>query len=126
VFICKVVCCLAKYRDGLGIVADILRVASSGAKKTHIMYFANLSHDLLEKYLLATVESGFLRPNGDGYEVTGQGQAFLEKYLAFHDKSSKLQSELRSVEFERETLKRMCQAVENGRVKVASRRKRRR
>ena len=120
-----VVCSMAKYRDGLGIVADILNAASSGAKKTRIMYLANLSHELLEKYLWATVESGFLRLNGDGYEVTGKGQAFLEKYEAFSSKSSKVESELRSVEFERETLKRMCQPLENGRVKVATRRKRR-
>ena len=48
---------MAKYRNGLSIIADILHVAGSGAKKTHIMYFANLSHELLEKYLSATVQA---------------------------------------------------------------------
>jgi predicted transcriptional regulator len=111
---------MIKYRDGLGIIADILHAAGNGAKKTHIMYFANLSYGLLEKYLWATVQSGFLRLNGDGYEVTERGQAFLEKYLAFSSRSSKLENELQSVEFERETLKRMCQLLENGKPKARS------
>jgi predicted transcriptional regulator len=118
---------MGRYRDGLKIIADILSVArgaGSGAKKTRIMYIANLSHELLEKYLWATVHSGFMRLNGDGYEVTEKGQAFLEKYLAFSSRSSKLESELHSVEFERETLKRMCQPVKGGKLKVANGRKR--
>jgi predicted transcriptional regulator len=42
---------MGKYRDGLGIIADILHAAGSGAKKTRIMGVANLSYTLFEKYL---------------------------------------------------------------------------
>jgi len=42
---------LGKYRDSLCIVAAILESANSGASKTRIMYQANLSFSLLEKYL---------------------------------------------------------------------------
>jgi predicted transcriptional regulator len=115
---------MVKYRDGLGIIADILHAAGSGAKKTHIMYSANLSYELLEKYLLATVKSGFLQANNDGYEVTGKGQAFLEKYLAFSSRYSKLENELRSALFEREILQRMCQPLGNNKAKTERRRKR--
>jgi len=115
---------MAKYRDGLGIIADILHVAGRGAKKTRIMYVANLSHGLLEKYLGLTVRSGFLRLNGNGYEVTERGQVFLEKYLAFSSRSSKLENEFESVNFERETLKRMCQPSRDHKLRLASRGKR--
>jgi predicted transcriptional regulator len=118
---------MGKYRDMLGIIADILRAAGSGSKKTRIMGVANLSYRLFEKYLGRTVQVGFLRLNGDGYEVTERGQAFLEKYLALSSRSSKLENELQSVEFERETLKRMCQPLRNGtpKARCANGRKRR-
>jgi predicted transcriptional regulator len=110
---------MAKYRNGLGIIADILNAAGSGAKKTRIMYVANLSHDLLEKYLRETVDIGFLRLNSEGYEVTGRGKAFLEKYADYSGKYSKLESELQSARFEREILERMCQPLSRDRNRGA-------
>jgi len=41
-------------------VADILEAANSGANKTHIMFGANLSFKLLEKYLGLVVDAGFV------------------------------------------------------------------
>jgi len=125
VFLYLVVPSMVKYRDELGITADILHAAGNGAKKTRIMYIANLSHELLKKYLWATTRSGFLRPNDEGYEVTEKGQAFLEKYGAFSSKYSKLENELQSAMFEREILKGMCQPMRNGKLKAMYGRKRR-
>jgi len=116
---------MAKYRDGLGIIADILHAAGSGAKKTRIMGVANLSYTLFEKYLEDTVQIGFLRMNDDGFEVTEKGKDFLEKYMSFSNRYSKLESELRSVLSERDVLKSMCQPAKNGKVKVVCGRKRR-
>jgi predicted transcriptional regulator len=115
---------MVKYRDGLRIIADILHAAGSGTKKTRIMGLANLSYRLLEKYLGKTVQTGFLRLNDDGYEVTEKGQAFLEKYEDFSSRYSKLESELQSALFEREVLKRMCQPLENCKLKTVVGRKR--
>ena len=115
---------MAKYRDGLRIIADILHAAGSGTKKTRIMGLSNLSYRLLEKYLGQTVQNGFLRLNDEGYEVTKKGQAFLEKYEDFSSKYSKLESELQSAIFEREILKRMCQPLENRKLKTVAGRKR--
>ena len=42
---------MGSYRDKLDIIADILNVASRKPKKTQIMYQANLSFRLLQKYL---------------------------------------------------------------------------
>lgn len=100
---------LVKYRNRLDIIADILGVAGSGAKKTRIMYVANLSYGLLEKYLGVTVGLGFLRVDGNGYAVTEKGEAFLEKYSAFSRRSSVVEKKFRSISFEREALKRMCE-----------------
>jgi predicted transcriptional regulator len=41
-------------------VADILKVANSGGNKTHVMFGANLSLKLLEKYLGLAVGAGFV------------------------------------------------------------------
>jgi predicted transcriptional regulator len=116
---------MAKYRDGLGIIADILHAAGSGAKKTRIMGVANLSYRLFEKYLGDTVQIGFLRMSDGGFEVTKKGQNFLEKYVSFSTRYSKLESELRNVLSEREVLTRMCQPSRNRKFKVVCGRKRR-
>jgi predicted transcriptional regulator len=100
---------MSKYRDELRIIADILHAAGSGAKKTRIMYIANLSYELLEKYLWATVQSGFLRVNDVGYEVTDRGKAFLEKYVEFSSRCSQVERDRQSILFEREVLRKMCQ-----------------
>jgi predicted transcriptional regulator len=116
---------MVKYRDGLRIIADILHAAGDGSKKTRIMYLANLSYSLFEKYLRETVKTGFLRLNDGGYEVTKKGQDFLEKYHDFSSRYSKLESELQSAMFEREILKRMCQPMKNGKLKAVCERRRR-
>jgi predicted transcriptional regulator len=116
---------MVKYRDGLGIVADILRAAGSGAKKTRIMGVANLSYRLFEKYLGDTVQIGFLRMSDGGFEVTEKGLDFLEKYVSFSGRYSELESELRSVLSEREALRRMCRPSRNGKIRATCGRKRR-
>jgi predicted transcriptional regulator len=124
-FLCMVVFSMTKYRDGLGIIADILNAAGKGAKKTRIMGVANLSYRLFEKYLREIVQVGFLRLNNDGYEVTEKGHAFLEKYNDFSSRYSRLQNELQSAMYEREVLKRTCQPLRNDRLNTVCGRKRR-
>ena len=49
---------MRSYRERLDIVADMLQVVNeAGAKKTQIMYKANLSYNLLKKYLADIVEA---------------------------------------------------------------------
>lgn len=115
---------MVKYRDCLGIIADVLHAAGTGAKKTRIMYVANLSHDLLEKYLRETIDIGFLRLNSEGYEVTERGQAFLQKYSDFYSKYSKLENELQNAKFEREILERMCHPFSRTKYKIVNGRRR--
>jgi predicted transcriptional regulator len=110
-----------KYRDRVDIIAAILNVAGNGAKKTKIMYIANLSYTLLKKYLEEIVGMRFMRFNGDGYGVTEKGRLFLERYAEFSTKYSKLESELELMRFEREVLERMCESRVIGPKLIATR-----
>ena len=110
-----------KYRHRVDIIADILRIAHDGAKKTRIMYIANLSYRLLEKYLTHTVDLGFVQANNEGYEATEKGRMFLQKYTQFSSKYCTLQNEVQNMKFERQILERMCEPV---RINVAGRKRR--
>ncbi len=107
----------------MDIIADILKVASNGANKTKIMYIANLSYELLQKYLEETIDIGFMCFNGSGYEVTDRGRLFLEKYIQFSSRYSALKSELELVTFEKEILKKMCEHRRDGSSKSILRRR---
>lgn len=73
-------------RTRLEILASILKIASNGSLKTHIMYKANLSHRQLERYLAFLEERGLLTERHDGgigsrmYHVTDRGVNFLREY----------------------------------------------
>lgn len=99
---------MVKYRGRLEIIVDMLNVASAGAKKTRIMYVANLSYQLLEKYLEETVELGFVCSVNNCYEVTEKGRTFLEKYNDFSSKYKRANDEFQRMLFERETLEKLC------------------
>ena len=66
-------------RGALEITADILRAALHGARKTHLMYRANLSYDLLRKYVTRLTASGLLATDENHciYCTTDQGCQFL-------------------------------------------------
>ena len=73
-------------RTRFEILVSILKVASNGTLKTHIMYRANLSHRQLEKYLAFLEERGLLVQATDGdtgsrtYKITERGCDFLREY----------------------------------------------
>jgi len=73
-------------RTRVEILASILKVASNGALKTHIMYGANLSHKQLEKYLAFLEQMGLLIQCTDEhmgartYRMTEKGSNFLREY----------------------------------------------
>ena len=74
---------MRKRRNSLDIVADILKIAKNGAKKTHIVYGANLNFKLLEKYTeeleslgLVTIEN----ENNRIIKTTEKGIRYLNHY----------------------------------------------
>jgi predicted transcriptional regulator len=100
---------LAKHRDRVGIIGDILKIAAQGARKTRIMYVANLSYDLLEKYLEETMSLGFLQRTMDRYGITEKGRTFLERYIEFSSKYSSVEHLVESMESEKKVLEEMCE-----------------
>jgi len=98
-----------KYRSKLNIIADILKAAENGSKKTRIMYLANLSYRLLEKYLVKVIKADLLRHNGEVYELTEKGKIFLEKFRDYSKKVSRIRKEVEVIKFERQVLEQMCE-----------------
>ena len=69
-------------RNDLDICADILQVAKAGAKKTQIVYQANLNFKIVKKYLSRLIDTGMLSDAQENrlYTTTNQGIEFLEQY----------------------------------------------
>jgi predicted transcriptional regulator len=115
---------MVKYRRRFEIIADIISAAEKGAKKTRIMYFANLSYRLLIKYLDDTLKVGFIRESNHVYETTEKGKIFLEKYADFSSKYSKLVNDFEALKFEMEVLDRMCTSIGGDEAKSNNARRR--
>ena len=95
---------MGKNRDRLSIIAAILEAANSGASKTRIMFSANLSFKLLEKYLDVVIKAGFVRIEYSNYRLTEQGRAFLKNYKLLQEKFSRTQGLLEALSCERDKL----------------------
>ena len=70
-------------RNNLDISAEILQVAQEGAKKTHIVYKANLNFLIVKKYLNNLIEEGLLSKNDTRYYTTDKGRDFIKSYQNF-------------------------------------------
>jgi len=110
---------LGKNRDRVSIVAAILEVAASGASKTRIMFGANLSFKLLEKYLDVVLDAGFVVVEGARFKLTERGYVFLKRYKAHHEHYVGAQQSLEALACEREKLDLMCGAC-LGKAKLVS------
>ena len=100
---------MGSYRRRLDIIADILRVVSEGARKTHIMYQCNLSYALLNRYLEEVLESRLVRKE-DGnrqYVVTGKGRQFLKRLKRYLEESKTLHEHVENVREEKARLESM-------------------
>ena len=84
---------MGSYRSRLDIIADILHVARQGAKKTQIMYQANLSYKLLTRYLSGILEACLVRfeRRKQCYVLTRKGIEFLEKYKKYSRRNRRLE-----------------------------------
>ena len=106
----KAVVNLAKNRDRLSIIAAILEAASSGATKTRIMFRANLSFKLLEKYLDAVIGADFVKLDESNYQLTDRGRGFLHRYRIFHERITNVQKLLETLGEEYERLQQICES----------------
>jgi predicted transcriptional regulator len=67
-------------RGKLEIIADILFVAVGGAKKTEMVYKANINFSRIERYLPYLLEKGFIEHTNGEYKTTEKGKEFLHDY----------------------------------------------
>jgi predicted transcriptional regulator len=105
---------LGKYRSKLDIVADILRVAGQNPKKTQIMYQANLSYKVLQKYLKETLAASLICHSEEEscYKLTGKGREFLDAYQGYAKTSRRCEERLNEVESKKNKLENMCSCEE--------------
>ena len=96
-------------RSSLDIVKDILSVASIKARKTRIMYQANLSYVQVQKYLHDLLETELLGHDGNSfYFVTKKGQQFLKLYDEHAELSRKLEEQMKRFNRDKMLLDQMC------------------
>ncbi len=76
-------------RGKIEIMADVLALSTSGIKKTHIMYGANLSYEQILYYLNQLLGKGLIAQDvSDGallYRTTEKGREFLACYSRMSD-----------------------------------------
>ena len=100
---------MSKYRDRLRIVADILLIANDKAKKTRIMYQANLSYRLLCRYLKEVLDADLVKSEDDDcYALTAKGREFLDKHEEYSKRCKSLEEHLNHVNDEKVALEKMC------------------
>jgi predicted transcriptional regulator len=101
---------LGTYRGRLDIIADILQVASQNAKKTQIMYQANLSYKVLKRYLREITEASLIsfQVAEQYYVLTDKGQEFLEAYRDYAKTNKSIEKRLNDVDAKKKSLEELC------------------
>ena len=67
-------------RSGFEICADLLRVARGGARKTQLVYRANLNFKVVKRYLSVLLGNGLLEVDPPFYSSTEKGEEFLRLF----------------------------------------------
>ena len=98
------------YRGRFDIIADMLNVASRGAKKTQIMYQANLSYRLLQKYLAEVKRSSLViyERKERCYMLTPKGREFLKEYKEYSKRAFYVDKHLSHFKLEQKVLEKLC------------------
>jgi len=111
-----------KNRNRLEIAKDILSIVSMKAKKTRIMYQANLSYPLVEKYLESLLERGLVKCEDAYYMITWKGKEFLQMYADYLERCRRIGDEVNGARKDMFLLENMCFNNENNCKRIASRR----
>jgi predicted transcriptional regulator len=101
---------LGSYRRRLDIIADILQVVSQNAKKTQIMYQANLSYKVLQRYLRNITAASLIDYESieQCYVLTPKGQEFLEAYKEYAKTNKSIEKRLNDVNNKKKCLEELC------------------
>ena len=101
---------MGSYRGRLDIIADILQVVSRNAKKTQIMYQANLSYKVLKKYLREVSAASLIdfKCERQYYTLTDKGRDFLETYKEYSRNNRHLEKRLNEINGKKKVLEELC------------------
>ena len=104
---------MGSYRGRLDIIADILHVVSQNAKKTQIMYQANLSYKVLTKYLTEVSEASLIdfEDKKRCYVLTAKGREFLEAYKEYSRDNRHLERRLNEINGKKKVLEELCSSA---------------
>jgi predicted transcriptional regulator len=85
-------------------------IKEDGAKKTQIMYQANLSYKLLTKYLAETLEACLIRFEDEKgvYVLTPKARFFLEEYEEYSRRNRFLEKQIDDLDEKRRGLEQLC------------------
>ena len=97
---------MGNYRGRLDIIADILQVVSQNAKKTQIMYRANLSYKVLQRYLRDITAASLIcfETAEQCYMLTQKGQDFLEAYKNYSKINKNIEKHINYVDNKKKNL----------------------
>lgn len=101
---------MGSYRGKLDIIADILEVVSGDAKKTQIMYKANLSYAVLQKYLGRLTFAKLISFDYDRecYVLEEKGREFLRNYQDYSKTNSHVRKRLSEARVQKRALEKLC------------------
>jgi predicted transcriptional regulator len=107
---------MGNYRRRLDIIADILQVVSQKAKKTQIMYKANLSYRVLQKYLRDIMEASLIDFEDEErcYVLTPKGYEFLQAYEEYAKINKNMKKRVNDVNDKRKSLEELCANGQKG------------
>ena len=74
---------MSQRRSNLEIVAEILKIARKGTKKTRIVYGANMNFKMLDEYLEKLTKAGLIansEGNGGLIKTTEKGVEYLQQF----------------------------------------------
>ncbi len=99
-----------KYRDRIDIIADMLNVAIDSARKTKLMYQANLSYNVMQKYLGEITKASLVmyQSNTQSFALTPKGQEFLDYYREYSRMLSFAEKQKKRVAARRKVLETLC------------------
>ncbi len=99
---------LGSYRSKLDIVADILSVVGQNPMKTQIMYQANLSYKVLQKYLLKMTSASLIKFKEEErcYALTSKGNEFLKNYEKYSKSNRRLEKQMNEINGAKRVLER--------------------
>ena len=101
---------MRNYRDKFDIIADILKITKKNPKKTQIMYQANLSYKVLQKYLGNIIKSAMITFQDDNhcYTLTAKGQTFLDTYHDYTQSNNAVKKQLNDLLIRKKVLYKLC------------------